>query len=339
MMTRIGRATLRLENPPAIVGYAAIGGKKEGEGPLGGAFDQVHADTTFGETTWEKAESRMQKDTVHKALDKAGLSPSDIHYVFSGDLLSQIISSNFGLREFGIPYVGLYGACSTMAESLGLAAVAVASGAAERVIAMTSSHFATAERQFRFPLEYGGQRPPTAQWTATACGCAVVAAEGRGPRIRQVTFGRMIDYGVTDQNNMGAAMAPAAADTLQAFFEDTGSGPRDFDLIVTGDLGYVGSHLLGKLLEREGILLEERHTDCGILLYDRAKQDVHAGGSGCGCSAAVLCCYLLPQLAAGKWREILFVATGALHSPVSLGQGQSIPGIAHLIHLTAGGEA
>lgn len=335
MPERKGQYTVLMSSRPTILGYAAVVGKKEGEGPLGRYFDYIFEDTTLGEKTWEKAESALQREAFTRALDKAGLSPSQIHYLFAGDLLNQNIASTFGMRESNVPLLGQFGACSTMAQTLGMAAVFVDSGAADLCSAVTSSHFCTAERQFRFPLEYGGQRTPTAQWTATASGSAVVGMGGNGVHISAVCFGKINDLGVTDANNMGAAMAPAAADTIANFLTDTATTPDNYDLIVTGDLSQVGSELLRDLLERKGIQLGSKHADCGLMMYDREKQDVHAGGSGCGCSASILCSYFLSKLERKELNSILFVATGALMSPTSSQQGESIPGIAHLIHLTS----
>ena len=335
MPERKGQYTVLMSSRPTILGYAAVVGKKEGEGPLGRYFDYIFEDTTLGEKTWEKAESALQREAFTRALDKAGLSPSQIHYLFAGDLLNQNIASTFGMRESNVPLLGQFGACSTMAQTLGMAAVFVDSGAADLCSAVTSSHFCTAERQFRFPLEYGGQRTPTAQWTATASGSAVVGMGGSGVHIAAVCFGRINDLGITDANNMGAAMVPAAADTIANFLTDTATTPEDYDLIVTGDLSQVGSELLRDLLERKGIKLGSKHADCGLMMYDREKQDVHAGGSGCGCSASILCSYFLSKLEKKELNNLLFVATGALMSPTSSQQGESIPGIAHLIHLTS----
>ena len=275
----------------------------------------------------------MQKEAVTCALNKAALSPSQVQHIFAGDLLNQCTASTYGPRELNIPLYGQFGACSTMAQTLSMAAIFVDSGAADICCAVTSSHFCTAERQFRFPLEYGGQRPPTAQWTATAAGAAVVGMGGSGVRIAEVLGGRQVDLGVTDANNMGAAMAPAAADTLYRFFEDTHTSPSDYDLILTGDLAAVGSEMLHKLLEKKGYHLGDKHDDCGLMIYDRQKQDVHAGGSGCGCSAAVLCSDILQRMTAKKLHDVVFVGTGALMSPTTSQQGESIPGIAHLVHL------
>lgn len=333
MPERCGKDTLILSNSPVIVGYAAVGGKKEGEGPLGKQLDAVFEDTHLGMDTWEQAESALQKEALTRALDKTGVAKSQLQYLFAGDLLNQNIASTFGLRDMDVPLLGQFGACSTMGQTLALAAIFVDSGAADLCGAVTSSHFCTAERQFRFPLEYGGQRTPTSQWTATASGAVVVGRSGKGVCVREVCIGRVQDLGVTDMNNMGSAMAPAAADTLCRFFQDTGTKPADYDLIATGDLGLVGSRLNRELLAQKGYTLEENYTDCGLLLFDRDTQDVHAGGSGCGCSAAVLCAHFLPLMEQGKLRSVLFAPTGALMSPTSSQQGESIPGICHVLHL------
>ncbi len=333
MSKRLGRTVAALHSPPSIVGSACIGGKKEGEGPLKESFDQIGTDSHFGEPSWEKAESRMQLITLQKALQKAGLTPDQLDCVFAGDLLNQCVGSSFALRDLGIPFFGLYGACSTMAEGLGLAAMLLDGGFAAHTAAITGSHFCSAERQYRMPLEYGGQRTPTAQWTATATGCAILAAEGNGPRITHVATGKIVDAGIKDANNMGAAMAPAAYDTLRAVFDETHLDPDDFDLIVTGDLARLGARIVRDLFLADGIDLGTRYTDCGELLYDPATQDVHMGGSGCGCSAAVLCGYLLNGMRAGKWQRIVFAGTGALLSPLSSQQGESIPAICHAVIL------
>lgn len=338
MPERKGQYTVTLSGRPSILGYAAVVGKKEGEGPLARYFDQIFEDTTMGEKSWEKAESAFQREAFTRAVNKAGLSPSQIQFLFAGDLLNQNIASTFGLREYAIPLLGQFGACSTMAQTLACAAIFVDSGAADLCAAVTSSHFCTAERQFRFPLEYGGQRPQTAQWTATASGSAVVGLGGSGVKIADVCIGRIVDLNITDANNMGAAMAPAAADTLQNFLQDTGTTPDDYDLILSGDLGAVGSELLKELLERQQIKLGGNYNDCGLMLFDRATQDVHAGGSGCGCAASVLCSYLLEKMERRELKNVLFMATGALMSPTSSQQGESIPGIAHLLHLVAQDE-
>lgn len=339
MPTRIGKYTLEMNHKPTILGFASVVGKKESEGPLGQLFDQCHTDTTLGESSWEKAESRLQNEAVNLALGKSGIKSSEINCIFAGDLLNQCISSTFGLRGLDIPFLGQFGACSTMAQTLALASIFTESGAAQNAIAVTSSHFCSAERQFRFPLEYGGQRTPTAQWTATASGAIVVGTgqpnQGAKVSVEAVTFGRIADMGIKDAANMGAAMAPAAAQTLTDYLYDTGTSPQEYDLILTGDLGMVGSELMEELLQKDGINLAPVHNDCGLMIYDRMKQDVHAGGSGCGCSAAVLCSLILRQLSEGKLHKVLFLATGALMSPTSSQQGESIPSISHLVYLKA----
>lgn len=334
MARRIGNHTVWLEHSPSIIGYAAAGSKKEADGPLADQLDICNPDSTFGEKTWEKAESRMQREVVSKALTKCGLTSGQIDYIFAGDLLNQCISSNYGLRELGIPFLGLYGACSTMAESLALAALMVEGGIARHCAAATSSHFCSAERQFRFPLEYGGQRAPTCQWTVTGAGACILGESSMPPYVRAVTIGTIEDLGITDMNNMGAAMAPAATQTLCRFFADTGTNADNYDLILTGDLGWVGSQLFRRLMQKKGYHLGERYNDCGLMIYDRETQQVDAGGSGCGCSAAVLCADILQKIRTGNLREVLFLATGALMSPISVQQGESIPGIAHLVHLS-----
>ena len=328
---KLGSQSFALSEPPVIAGFGSVGGRKESEGPLGRFLDAVSADDTFGEKTWEKAESAMQKQAVHIALGRAGKKLADLDYLLSGDLLNQCIGSGFAARGFGVPFFGLYGACSTMGESLSLAAMAIDGGFAEKAAAMTSSHFCTAERQYRMPVPYGNQRTPTAQWTATAAGCTILASQGEGPYITQITCGKIVDKGIADANNMGAAMAPAAYDTLSAFFQDTGTKPQDYDLVVTGDLGELGHAIVRDFFSKDGIDMGDRFQDCGLLLYDREKQDMHAGGSGCGCSASVLNGYLLSGMRQGKWRKIVFAPTGALLSPTSSFQGESIPSICHAL--------
>ena len=326
-----GKQSVVFPNFPAIEANAAIVGKKEGEGPLREDFDQITQDTKLNQASWEKAESELQKTALELALGKASLNYDDLDVLFAGDLLNQCISSSFAVRDTKIPFLGLYGACSTMAESLLLAASFVNAGYSRRAGAITSSHFASAERQYRFPLGYGGQRTPTAQWTATGSGCCLLACEGEGPYITHVTTGKIVDKGVTDANNMGAAMAPAAYDTLCALFRDTRTKPKDYDLIVTGDLGRLGHQIVSDFFARDGLPLGERYTDCGLLLYDIESQDMHCGGSGCGCSASVLCGYLLRGMREGKWNRIIFAPTGALLSPTTTFQGESIPGICHAV--------
>ena len=332
---RLGKRTIALAHPPSVLSFAAVGGKFESNGPLASFFDELNDDAFWGEKTWEKAESTMQQHALQQALDKAKLKPGDLDHIFAGDLLNQCIGSAFGLREFGIPFYGLYGACSTMGESLSLAALLIDGGFADKCAALTSSHFCTAERQYRMPVPYGSQRPPTAQWTATASGCTILSSDGPGPYITHVTCGKIVDKGITDANNMGAAMAPAAYDTLSAFFRDTGTTPADYDLVLTGDLGALGSDILRDFFTRDGLDMGTHYQDCGLLLYDRAQQDMHAGASGCGCSAAVLNGYLLRELRRGKWQRILFAPTGALLSPTSSFQGESIPGICHAVCISA----
>lgn len=340
MAIKRGKQTYLFQHPAAVQSFAAIGSKREGEGPLGEYFDTINPDSTFGQKSWERAESRLHHDTVELAVKKAGLSYADLDCLLAGDLLNQCIGATFGVRELGIPYLGIYGACSNMAEGLLLASFLAESGLGHLGVS-TASHFCTAERQYRFPLEYGGQRPPTSQWTVTGGGAVVVTGPAAqqpgqaGPWIQAAAIGTIEDKGIQDAANMGAAMAPAAAATILGFLSDTGTTPEDYDLILTGDLGQVGSDLLYELAIREGVDLRPRHTDCGLLIYDRDRQDVHAGGSGCGCCATVLCSYILPAIRAGRVKRVLFAATGALLSPTSTQQGESIPGIAHLICLTA----
>ena len=331
-----GKQSFLLPSHPVITTWASVAGKKEKEGPLGREFDLTTQDSYFGQKSWEQGEKRMQQLALETLTKKANLSQSDIDVVLSGDLLNQCIGSSFTLRNTGIPHLGLYGACSTMAESLLLAGVLVDGGFADRVVAMTSSHFASSERQYRFPLGYGGQRTPTAQWTVTGSGAALVCSQGNGPRIESVTVGTVTDLGIKDANNMGAAMAPAALSTIKTHFSDMGVGAEDFDLIVTGDLGQVGKEALLALARKEGLNLGGKLTDCGTLVFDLKGQDVHAGGSGCGCSAITLCSTLLNQLQRGKLKRILFCGTGALLSPTSIQQGLPIPGVCHAVCIYGG---
>lgn len=328
---KMGTQTVKLYNPPSIVTTATIVGPKEGEGPLKDYFDLVLSDDLFGEKSWEKAECKMVKEVVKMALQKINMTPDKIDYLFGGDLLNQIISSSFAARELKIPFFGLYGACSTMTESLSLASMMIDGGYADYVIAETSSHFSSAERQYRFPLELGSQRPPTAQWTVTGAGAAILGSSGEGPYITYVTTGRVLDFGVKDANNMGAAMAPAAADTIVRHFKDTGLGPKDYDLIITGDLGKVGKELATQIAAENGYDIEGKFTDCGIEIFDIEKQDVHSGGSGCGCSAVTFCGYLYSELKRGNLNKLLLVSTGALLSTTSSQQGESIPSVAHAV--------
>ena len=333
-----GFNTVILENKPSIIGYAAAVGKKESEGPLGKYFDKTYTDEFCGEKTFEKAETHMQKTAIETAIKKAGLSKTDIQCAFAGDLLNQCIGSSFGMRDLKMPFAGLYGACSTMALSLALAGIFVDSGAAKNAVAAASSHFCSAERQYRYPLEYGGQRTPASQWTVTGAGCAVVSNKETAdwPKIEKVIIGSGRDLGITDPNNMGAAMAPAAAQTIASFLKDTKTKPTDYDLILTGDLGSTGSKLLIQLLKTEkDIDISKVHNDCGVMIFDLKKQDMHSGGSGCGCSASVVCSYILDKIKKHQLKKVLFVGTGALLSPTSSLQKESTPGIAHGVLLTS----
>ncbi len=339
---RLGRSSVRFDEPVSIISSASVVGTKEGEGPLGLLFDMVGEDDTFGCNTWEEAESSLQKDAVYLALKKANLKPEDINLLFAGDLLGQSIATSFGLAVYGIPLLGVYGACSTCGESLALGAMSIAAEYADRAVCVTSSHFASAEKEFRYPLGYGNQRPLAASWTVTGSG-AFVLGSGKTVTgssralIRGVTIGIITDYGIKDSMNMGAAMAPAAASTIARHFAEWGTTPGDYDKIITGDLGTVGQTALFELLKKEGYDISDRHMDCGIEIYDAGTQDTHAGGSGCGCSAVTLSAYILKQLEdydkdSGKgWRKVLFVPTGALLSKTSFNEGKTIPGIAHAL--------
>ena len=324
--------TLLFQTPPVIAAGAAVGGKKEGEGPLAAEFDELSADNRFGQSSWEAAETYLQLRAARLCLQKAALPQEKVQLALAGDLQAQCTASSYAMRELGIPFAGLFGACSTMAEALGLGAALCSAGMADGLLAMTSSHFCAAERQFRTPLSYGAVRTPTAQWTATAAGACLLRPTGAGIRIGAVTFGRVQDAQIKDINNMGAAMMPAAASTLLRYFSATGTSPQDFDAIFTGDLGEVGTALLHEQMAKEGLPLDN-HKDCGCLLFDTNSQNVQAGGSGAGCSAAVLCGKILPMLAAGQLRRVLFLATGALMSQTTFLQGESIPGIAHCVEL------
>ena len=332
MILRKGN-TLLLEQGAALVSSAAVVGRKEGEGPLADSFDRIIRDPYAGQKSWEKAESELQKQAVTLALQKANLPANEIDVMLSGDLINQCTPSCYAAAPLGIPMLGLFGACSTAAESLALGSLMVESGAAEHALCLTSSHFCTAERQFRTPLAYGGQRSPTAQWTVTGAGAFVLAKEGT-LKIKGVCIGRPVDMGVRDVSNMGAAMAPAACDTLTRFFRDTGKAPCDFDLILTGDLGSIGHRIVGEQMSSQGLPLGERYEDCGLLVYDVKRQDMHAGGSGCGCSAVVLAGHVISKMKQGLYSNVLLAGTGALMSPMSLQQGDAIVGIAHLIWLS-----
>ncbi len=334
MPQKIGRQSVLITDRVYVEASAGVAGKKEGEGPMKNEFDRIFEDAKMNEETWEKAESALQKAAVEAAIKKAGRQPCEIDLILAGDLLGQSMGTTFGIRDFGIPFVGLYGACSTMALSLATAALMVDSGSVATAVAATSSHFCSAEKQFRLPLEYGGQRPPQAQWTATAAGAAVLS-KGKGRvEVESLTYGKICDLGVTDANNMGAAMAPAAADTIAVHLRERGVAPEEYDLIVTGDLGAVGSRLLYKLLDKDyGLDITERHRDCGLMIYNMDDRNVNSGGSGCGCSGAVICTHFMRRLACGELEKILFVGTGALLSQLSPLQGESVPSIAHAVVL------
>lgn len=330
-----GKQTIKFNCPPVIISQASVVGEMEGQGPLAPYFDQIETDPTFGKESWELGESEMVRRAVQTAITKSGLTKEDIRYMFGGDLLGQLIGTTFGLKDFNIPLFGLYGACSTCGESLSLAAMTVAAGYAENVLAVTSSHYGSAEKQFRFPLEYGNQRPLSSTWTVTGSGAFVVKSTSSQcpmsnyPRICSVTTGKIVDYGVRDSMNMGACMAPAAADVIYQCLEDMEMKPTQFDKIITGDLGKIGSEILIKLLLDNGYDISKQHMDCGVSIYDSEKQDTHSGGSGCGCCAVTLAGYIMHNLANHTWKRILFVPTGALLSTVSFNEGQTIPGIAH----------
>lgn len=334
MAELIERGVFRLSSPAGIESFSSVVGGKEGKGPLGEYFDEIIEDSHFGTETWEKAESRFQLEAVSLAVRKAGITKEDIDAVCAGDLINQCTGSTYGLRELEIPFLGLYGACSTMAESLILTSLLIDSGAAECTAAVTSSHFSTAERQFRFPLSYGGQRTPTSQWTCTASGAVILTKNSRKCSIVGGCIGKITDMGISDINNMGSAMAPAAAETIRRYLAATDTSPDDYDFIVTGDLGTVGSTLAVQLFGMDGIDISHQHRDCGVMIFDCDTQDTHCGGSGCGCSASVLCGYFLPMLERGEAKNILFAATGALMSPITLQQGETIPTISHLVHIT-----
>ena len=336
MGIRVGARTVRFDLPPNIIAYASVTGKDEKNGPYGSCFDVTFEDDLWGEKTYELAERKMQLTAAETVIDKAGLIPDDIHMLYGGDLLNQIISSGFVARQLGIPFVGLYGACSTMSESMLVGAMTVDGGFAQHALCTTSSHFATAERQFRMPLELGTPKTPTSQHTATAAGAVILSTQrGQYPSITCATPGRVVDMGINDVNNMGAAMAPAATETIVCHLEDTGKSPADYDAIVTGDLGTFGSELLVKYSGEAGWDISGVHKDCGAMLYE-GNDLMHCGGSGCGCSASMLCGFFLPELIKGNMKRILFVATGALHSPTSTLQGESIPCIAHAVTIETG---
>lgn len=325
--------TIFFDTPPIITGHAGVAGKKEGEGPLASDFDTIFEDTTMGQQSYELAESAMLNDAILRAITAAGKSPADVNFILSGDLLDQCMGSAFAVKDLEIPSIGLFGACSTMALSLSMSSMLI-DGGAKCCVAGTSSHFCSAERQYRFPLEYGGQRPPSGQWTVTGAGSVVVEPQGEGIKVKSVHIGTITDYGITDANNMGAAMAPAAARTIYDFLQDSATNPSDYDLILTGDLGLTGTTLLYEVLQKEHKMqIKSCHKDCGMMIYDLEEQDVNSGGSGCGCSASVLCSHIMKRMEKRELKKVLFVATGALMSPTSNKQGNTIPSIAHAVLL------
>ena len=336
MCLRIGYRTMELERGAEIKGFAGVCGSKEGEGPLKKFFDKSFKNNKFGKKTWEESEGVLQKEAVNRAIEKSGVDKNEIDFILAGDLLDQCVSSMLGLKGLRIPFLGQFGACSTMAQTILVSSLLVESGGARNAVAVTSSHFCSAERQYRFPVDYGGQRTPNAQWTVTGAGALVLGekkVESGNPYVKRALAGTIEDFGVTDSSNMGAAMAPAASSTLKKFFDDTKSTPKDYDLILTGDLGEIGSKLLIEILSKEGIDISGNYNDCGLMIYYKEEQDVHAGGSGCGCSASVLCSYIMQKIKQRELNNVLFVATGALMSPTSFQQGKSIPGIAHLVQI------
>lgn len=332
---RMGKQTVVLEKPPVIFETASTVGKKEGEGPLAKEFDVVLEDDYYGEESWEKAESRFQEETARLALSKAKLSERDVNFILAGDLLNQCVGAHYAMRNLDIPFLGLYGACSTMAESMMIASMLISGGMADNALCVTSSHYCSAEKQYRYPLEYGGQRAPSAQWTVTGSGAAVLKSEGDGPRITAATTGKIIDMGINDVNNMGGAMAGAAADTLLALFRDTGTNPDEYDAIITGDLATVGSDVLCEIMDIDGYNIYPRHKDCGKMIYHIKEQDVHAGGSGCGCCGSVFCGHIYKELKRGNLKKIILMATGALMNPQLLFQGETIPSVAHALIIEA----
>lgn len=331
----LGQASIQFDAPVYIQAYASVVGRKEGEGPLSSLFDLIQTDPLFGGKNWEEAESLLQKRIVETVLEKAALRPEEIRYVLAGDLLGQLIATSFGLKDFNIPLFGLYGACSTMGESLSLGSILISAGCQSPILCLTSSHFASAEKSFRYPLGYGTQRKQSATWTVTGGGGVILGHEKGIAKITGITTGKIVDYGCTDKENMGACMAPAAASVIASHLQDFHIQPEEYDKIITGDLGFIGQTILLDLLEEQNISISKLHTDCGLLIFDADAQDTHSGASGCGCSASVLCSLILKNIRERLWKKILFVPTGALFSPVSSNEGNSIPGIAHAIVIEA----
>lgn len=332
-MQKLGKQTIKFDTPPSILETASIVGPKESQGPLAKYFDSCLNDEFWGEKTWEKAESKIIKETINLAINKSKIPSDSIDFCFAGDLLNQCISASFGIRSFAIPYFGIFGACSTFVEGMILSSILTSSGAANNCLFATSSHFCSAEKQFRFPLELGNQRPPTSQWTVTGGASAIVSNSGEGPYITHATPGRIVDMGIKDANNMGAAMAPAAVDTMLAHFKDTGRKPSYYDLIVTGDLGHIGKDIVCDMMLTYGYNVKPNYNDCGVLIFDKEAQDTHSGGSGCACCGTVFSGYLFNQLKEKKYNKILLIATGALMNSTSSQQGESIPGIAHAVSI------
>ena len=331
-MKKIGKQTIKFDTPPTITECSSIVGPKEANGPLAKYFDKTLEDEFWGEKSWEKAESKIIKENVNLVISKSGIAINEIDCVFAGDLLNQCISSSFGLRDENIPFFGIFGACSTFVESMSLGAIAV-EGFATNVLCATSSHFCSAEKQFRFPLELGNQRPPTSQWTVTGSGAAIISKKGNGPYITHITPGKIVDMGIKDANNMGAAMAPAFCDTLITHFLDTGRNPSYYDAIISGDLGHIGKEISIDITKSQGYNIKSNYNDCGVLIFDKNTQDTHSGGSGCACCGSVFSGYFFRQLRQKKLKKILLIATGALMNSTSSQQGESIPGIAHAISI------
>lgn len=330
---RLGTQTIKLSSPPSIISAYSIVGPKEGEGPLGKYFDTIIEDEFWGEQTWEKSETKIARECVANCISKVKLSYEDVNYLLAGDLINQCTPSAFGNRDTNIPFLGLFGACSTFVEGISIGSMLIDGGFADNLVCATSSHFCSAEKQFRFPLELGNQRPPSSQWTVTGSGSVMLSSTGTGPYITTITTGKMVDMGIKDANNMGAAMAPAAADTMYIHFKETGRSPSYYDLILTGDLGYIGKSIVVDLMESRGYNIRSNYNDCGILIFDKEKQDTHSGGSGCACCATTFCGYVYNQLQAKKLKRVLLIATGALMSPTTAQQKESIPGIAHAISI------
>ncbi|MBC5690539.1 stage V sporulation protein AD [Mediterraneibacter sp. NSJ-55] len=328
-----GSQSIEFTQAPFLLSSASVVGSKESEGPLGKLFDMVNQDDLFGAQTWEEAESTMQKEACVLALGKAHVDAEKVRYLYGGDLLRQGIATSMGVEALQIPMFGLYGACSTSGEALALSAMSVAAGYGEYMLAVTSSHFGSAEKEFRFPLGYANQRPLSAHWTVTGSGAFLVGTQKSHVRISGVTVGKIVDYGLKDSQNMGACMAPAATDTIVQNMKDFGRNPEDYDRIITGDLGYIGQSILFDLAKGKGYDIKSKHMDCGMTIFDQETQDTHAGGSGCGCAAVTLAAFILPKIEKGEWKRILFVPTGALMSTVSFNEGASVPGIAHGIVL------